>query len=83
MAWRFVVEVIAVLLMVGGVGGILYGVLKGTLAFSARTLQFMTIACVLPAVLVLSLERAIGNEATAGLLGTVLGYVLSGMAKAE
>lgn len=83
MWWRIIVEVAAVLVMLGGVGGILYGVLKGTLAFSARTLQFMTIACVLPATLILSLERALGNEGTAAILGIVTGFVLSGFGKNE
>lgn len=83
MWWRIVVEVVAALIMLGGVGGILYGVLKGSLAFSARTIQFMTIACVLPVTLILSLERTLGNEGTAAIIGTIVGYVLSGIGKTE
>jgi hypothetical protein len=83
MGWRFAVEILAVLIMLGGVGGIFYGVFKGTIALSVRTLQFFAIAMVVPAVLILSLERSIGNESTAALLGTIVGYVLSGGVRNE
>ena len=83
MGWRYVVEVVAVLLMVGGVGGIFYGVFKGTITLSFRTIQFLAIAFVVPAILIMSLERTIGNEATAALIGTIVGYALSGIGKSE
>jgi len=81
MAWRYPVEIVAVLIMMGGVGGKFYGVFKGTIAPSIRTLQFLAIAMVIPAVLILSLEQSIGNESTAALLGTIVGYVLAGGVK--
>ena len=77
MGWRFTVEILAVLIMLGGVGGIFYGVFKGTIALSVRTLQFLAITFVVPAVLILSLERSLGSESTAALLGTIIGYVLA------
>jgi len=80
---RTMIEVIAALIMLGGVGGILYGVLKGTLAFSSRTIQFVALACVLPATMILSLERSLGNEGTAAIFSVVVGYVLSGLTKSE
>lgn len=83
MGWRYSVEIIAVLIMLGGVGGIFYGVFKGTIALSVRTLQFLAVAMVVPGVLILSLERSIGNESTAALLGAVVGYVLAGGVKNE
>ena len=83
MAWRYIVEVVAVLIMLGGVGGIFYGVFKGTITLSVRTLQFLSIAIVVPAVLILSLERSLGNESTAALFGTIVGYVLAGGVKNE
>ena len=33
--------------------------------------------------MILALERAIGNEAGAALIGTVVGYALSGIGKSE
>jgi len=83
MGWRYVVEVVSVLIMLGGVGGIFYGVFKGTITLSVRTLQFLAIAIVVPTILILSLERSIGNESTAALLGTIVGYVLAGGVKNE
>ncbi len=83
MGWRFAVEIIAVLIMLGAVGGIFYGVFKGTIALSFRTIQFLAISFVVPALLILSLERAIGSESTAALIGTIVGYALSGIGKSE
>jgi len=83
MGWRYVVEIVAVLIMVGGVGGIFYGVFKGTITLSFRTIQFLAIAFVVPAILILSMERTIGNEATAALIGMIVGYALSGIGRSE
>ena len=83
MGWRYFVEVLAVLIMVGGVGGIFYGVFKGTITLSYRTIQFLAIAFVVPAILILSLERSIGNEATSALIGMIVGYALSGINRSE
>ena len=83
MGWRFTVEILVALIMLGSVGGILYGVFKGTIVLSIRTLQFLAIATVIPAVLILSLERSIGNESTAALLGTIVGFVLAGGVRNE
>jgi len=83
MALRYIVEIVAVLIMLGGVGGIFYGVFKGTITLSVRTLQFLSIAIVVPAVLILSLERSLGNESTSALLGAIMGFVLAGGVKNE
>lgn len=83
MGWRVTVEILVALIMLGSVGGILYGVFKGTIVLSIRTLQFLAIAAVIPAVLILSLERSIGNESTAALLGTITGFVLAGGVRNE
>lgn len=83
MGWRLVIEVLAALIMLSGVGGILYGVLQGKLAFSARTIQFAALGCVLPATVILSLERTLGNEGTTAIFATVIGYALSVIKKTE
>jgi hypothetical protein len=83
MEGRHVVEIVAVLIMVGGVGGIFYGVFKGTITLSFRTIQFLAIAFIIPAILILSMERTLGNEATSALFGTIVGYVLSGLTRSE
>ena len=83
MGWRFAVEIIAVLIMFGAVGGTYYGVMKGIIALNVRTIQFLAIAFLVPAVLVLAMERAIGSEATSALIGIIVGYALSVIGKSE
>ena len=83
MEMRFAVEIIAVLTMSGVVGGIFYGALKGTLTLNFRTIQFLAIAFLVPAVIVLAMERTIGSEVTSALIGIIIGYVLSVLGKAE
>lgn len=83
MGWRILVEIIAALIMFGVVGGIFYGALKGSLTLNVRTIQFLAISFLVPAILILSMERAIGSEATSALMGIVVGYVLSVLGKHE
>ncbi len=80
---KYLIEVLVVLMMIGGAGGILYGVLKGTLAFSSRTIQFVALAVALPAMIVLALEGRMGSEAATGIIGVVVGFALSSMTKQE
>ena len=80
---KYLIEVLAVLMMIGGAGGILYGVFKGTLVFSGRTIQFLAIASALPAIMVLAMERAINGETAAAIIGTIVGFALSSMTKSE
>lgn len=80
---RYSIEVLAVLMMIGGAGGILYGVFKGTLSFSGRTIQFLAIASALPAIMVLAMERVMSGETAAAVIGVVIGFALSSMTKHE
>jgi len=83
MGWRFAVEIIAVLIMSGVVGSIFYGTFKGTLSLNFRTVQFLAISFLVPAILVLAVERAIGSEATSAFIGIIVGYTLSVIGKTE
>jgi hypothetical protein len=80
---RYIVEVLAMLALIGGGGGILYGVLKGTLAFSGRTIQFAALSIALPGIMVLAMERAVNGETAAAIIGTVVGFALSGLNRSE
>ena len=82
-AMKYLIEALVVLMMIGGAGGILYGVMKGTLAFSGRTIQFLALAVALPTLIVLAMEGRIGSEATTGIIGVVVGFALSSMTKQE
>jgi len=83
MGWRSAVEIIAVLIMSGVVGGIFYGTLKGKLTLNIRTIQFLAVSFLVPAIVILSMERAIGSDATSALMGIIVGYVLSVLGKFE
>ncbi len=80
---KYLIEILVVLMMIGGAGGILYGVLKGTLAFSGRTIQFLAIAVALPALVLLAMESRMGGETVSGIIGVVVGFALSSMSKQE
>ncbi len=80
---RSVIEVLVALLMVGGTGWIFYGIYKGTLAFSGRTLQFLALTLALPGIMLLSMEARMGGEAVSGIIGVVIGFALASMTKQE
>jgi hypothetical protein len=83
MEMKFLIETLAVLMMLGGMGWILYGVMKGQLALNNRTIHFLTIAAVLPAIIVLAMEGRIGSEATGVIIGTIVGFTLANVSKSE
>lgn len=78
-----VVELVAVLIMVGGIFGIFYGIAKHNLSIGVRTIQFLAVVFVLPVILILGLEGGLGREAVPALIGTIVGYALSGISKGE
>ena len=80
---RYLIEVLVALMMIGCAGGILYGVYKGTLAFSARTIQFLALAVGLPAIILLAMEARMGGEGVSGIIGVIVGFALSSMTKQE
>ncbi len=80
---KYLIEVLVALMMIGGAGGILYGVFKGTLAFSGRTIQFLALTVALPAMVLLAMESRMGSEAVSGMVGVVVGFALSSMTKHE
>ena len=80
---RYAVEIIAVLIMVGAVGGIFYGVFKGTISLSVRTIQFLAISFVVPAIIIMSMEHVMSSDSSSALIGIILGYVLAGITRSE
>jgi len=72
------IGVIGALIMAGALGGIFYLIVKQQAGISAKTVQFMTIALVLPLMLVLGVMNILGREIIGTVIGVVVGYVLSG-----
>jgi hypothetical protein len=75
------IGLIGALIMAGGLGGIFYLILKQNMAIGTKTIQFLAIAFILPMILVLGIMNILGRETIGTIIGTVVGYVLSGIGK--
>jgi hypothetical protein len=75
------IGLIGALIMAGGLGGIFYLILKQNMAIGIKTIQFLAVAFVLPLVLVLGILNVLGRETIGTIIGTIVGYVLSGAGK--
>ncbi len=75
------IAAIGVLIMAAGLGGILYLIIKQQATISTKVIQFLTIAFMLPLLLILGITDSLGKDTIATLLGVIVGYVLSGFGK--
>ncbi len=75
------IALIAVLIMAGGLGGVLYLVIKQQAAVNNKMIQFLAVTFVLPLLVALGVMNTLGRETIGTLLGVVVGYVLSGFGK--
>ncbi len=75
------IAVIGALIMAAGLGGILYLIIKQQAGITTRTIQFLTIAFMLPLLLILGITNSLGKDTISTLLGVIAGYVLSGFVK--
>lgn len=75
------IGLIAVLIMAGGLGGVFYLIIKQNVSIGNKTIQFLAIIFVLPLLVVLGLFNVLGRESIGTIVGVVVGYVLSGIAK--
>ncbi len=71
------IAVIAALIMAGGLGGIYYLIIKQNATLGAKTIQFLSIALVLPLMLALGALNVLRAESIGPLIGVVVGYVLA------
>ncbi len=77
--YQWWISLIAVLIMAGGLGGVLYLVGKNQAGFNNKMIQFLAVTFILP--LMVALGNVLGREVIGTLLGVVVGYVLSGFGK--
>lgn len=75
------IALIAVLIMAGGLGGVLYLVIKQQAGINNKIIQFLAITFVLPLLVALGVVNTLGRETIGTLLGVIVGYVLSGFGK--
>ncbi len=75
------IALIAVLIMAGSLGGVLYLVIKQQTAITNKLIQLIAVTFVLPLLVTLGIMNVLGRETIGTLLGVVVGYVLSGFGK--
>ncbi len=75
------IAVIGALIMAAGLGGILYLIITQQASITTKVIQFLTIAFMLPLLLILGITNSLGKDTIGTLLGVVVGYVLSGFGK--
>lgn len=83
MDMKVAIEIVACLIMIGSIIGIFIDRWRTKRGIGVRVIQFVAVTLVLPIVLILALEGVLSGETTATLLGTVVGYILSGIGKDE
>jgi hypothetical protein len=71
------IAVIGAVIMAGGLGGVLYLIIKQQAAINTRLILFLTIALVLPLMLVLGIMNTLGRETIGTLLGVIVGFGLT------
>ncbi len=77
------IEGVALLIMVLGVIGIFLERALTKRGIGVRIIQFATVVLVFPIILILALEGILESQTVGALVGTVIGYVLSGIGKDE
>ncbi len=75
------IAVIGALIMAAGLGGILYLIITQQASITTKVIQFLTIAFMLPLLLILGITNSLGRDTIGTLLGVIVGYVLSGFGK--
>jgi hypothetical protein len=76
-----IVELAAAGLMVIGLLAVFINRCKTGKGLGARVIQLLAVIFVIPAILILALEKFLTAETVATLLGTLIGYLLSGIGR--
>ena len=77
------IEAVACVIMLGGMWGIFSERKRTGRGIGVRIIQLATVVLILPIILILALEDVLETQTTAALIGTVVGYILSGIGKDE
>ena len=80
---KSIVEIIAIIIMGGGLLGVFIERNKIGKGIGVRVIQFLAIIFVIPTILILALEKVIDNSTIAALIGAIVGYILSGIGSDE
>jgi len=80
---KSLLELIAIVIMAGGLVGLLVERFKSKRGIGVRAIQFLCVTLIVPAMLILGLEGILTTEILGTLFGAIIGYVLSGIGKDE
>jgi hypothetical protein len=80
---RGMVEIIAALLMLGGLVGVLWHRFKQERGLSTISIQFLSIVFVFSSILILALEGILKGEVTGTLIGALAGYLFAEFGKKQ
>ncbi len=75
------IALIGSLIMAAGVGGVLYLIISKQAEITAKMIKFLTVACLLPLLLILGITNSLGKDAIGTLVGVIVGYGLAGFGK--
>ncbi len=83
MCFKSWIEIAMLAPMGAGLVGVFINRIHLRKGIGIRVIQFLAVLFVLPIAVILGLEGKLGSDATATILGAVLGYVLSPIGKEE
>ncbi len=75
------ISIIGALIMAAGVGGVLYLIIAKQTGITEKMIKFLTIACLLPLLLILGVTNALSRDTISTLVGVIVGYGLAGFGK--
>lgn len=78
--WKEIIELVATSVMPLGILGLLWNRYYLQRGIGKRSIQFAVVTLVLPSILILAMEGILNTDVVATLLGTIVGYSLSGLA---
>ncbi len=81
MQWQWLIGLVAVLIMAGGLAVMYYLIMNQKVAFGARAIQFLAIVLILPLLLILGMFNILGRETIGTVIGVIVGFVLSGFGR--
>ncbi len=81
MQLQFLIGLVAVLIMAGGLGGVFYLAIKQNAVIGNKTIQLLAIVFVLPLILILGMFNILHAESIGTIIGVIVGFVLAWFAK--
>lgn len=75
------IAIIGALIMLGGLGGVFYLVIKQNATLGIRTIQFVIIVFVVCLMLILGVMNVLGRETIGTIIGVIVGFGISTFTK--